>query len=175
MQDYFTKFHSESLDESTGTIGILDFTLFPQYPEFFATYWMTNEKNHNIYSRKFLLSVLDLTQIALATEEDKKFKVDYWANLFKSTTWEELKMIAKSDEYIQEAVDTVYQLTKDEQIRLQCEAREDYNRRMRRMEKLLEENEQLTAEHERLQAEKEKTEAENLRLHQLLREHGITV
>ena len=84
-------------------------------------------------------------------------------------------MIAKSDEYIQEAVDTVYQLTKDEQIRLQCEAREDYNRRMRRMEKLLEENEQLTAEHERLQAEKEKTEAENLRLHQLLREHGITV
>ena len=44
-------------------IGILDFTLFPQYPELFATYWMMNEKNHSIYSRKFRLSVLDLNQI----------------------------------------------------------------------------------------------------------------
>lgn len=147
-------------------IGILDFTLFPQYPELFATYWMMNEKNHNIYSRKFRLSVLDLNQIELATEEDKRFKVDYWANLFKSTTWEELKMIAKSDEYIQEAVDTVYQLSREEQIRLQCEAREDYNRRMRRMEKLLEENKKISAE-------KEKADAEIIRLQQLLLEHGI--
>ena len=147
-------------------IGILDFTLFPQYPELFATYWMMNEKNHNIYSRKFRLSVLDLNQIELATEEDKRIKVDYWANLFKSTTWEELKMIAKSDEYIQEAVDTVYQLSREEQIRLQCEAREDYNRRMRRMEKLLEENKKISAE-------KEKADAEIIRLQQLLLEHGI--
>ena len=29
-------------------IGILDFTLFPQYPELFATYWMMNEKNAEI-------------------------------------------------------------------------------------------------------------------------------
>ena len=170
-------------------ISILDFTLFPQYPEFFATYWMTNEKKHNIYSRKFRLSVLDLKQIELATEEDRKYKIDYWANLFKSTTWEELKMIAKSDEYIREAVDTVYQLSKEEQIRLQCEAREDYYRRMRRMEKLMEENKQLTAkyqqistehqqisaeyqqistEHEQLQKENENMEAEIIRLKQLL-------
>ena len=92
-------------------IGILDFTLFPDFPEFFATYWLMNEKNHHVYSRKFRLSVLDLNQIELAAEEDIKYKIDYWANLFKSTTWEELKMIAKSDEYIQEAVDTVYQLS----------------------------------------------------------------
>ena len=140
------------------------------------------EKNHNIYSRKFRLSVLDLKQINLATEEDRKYKIDYWANLFKSTTWEELKMIAKSDEYIQEAVNTVYQLSREEQIRLQCEAREDYYRRMRRMEKLMEENKQLTAEcqqisaeyqqisaeHERLQKENENMEAEIIRLKQLL-------
>lgn len=75
-------------------------------------------------------------------------------------------MIAKSDEYIQEAVDTVYQLSREEQIRLQCEAREDYNRRMRRMEKLLEENKKISAE-------KEKADAEIIRLQQLLLEHGI--
>lgn len=91
-------------------------------------------------------------------------------------------MIAKSDEYIQEAVNTVYQLSREEQIRLQCEAREDYYRRMRRMEKLMEENKQLTAEcqqisaeyqqisaeHERLQKENENMEAEIIRLKQLL-------
>ena len=151
-----------------------------------------NEKNHHVYSRKFRLSVLDLNQIQQATEEDKTHKIDYWANLFKSTTWEELKMLAKSDEYIQEAVDTVYQLSQEEKIRLQCEAREDYNRRMRRMEKLLKENRQLTAEHEQVIAEKEKLEIEKAeietakaeveavknaeieRLQQLLREHGIS-
>lgn len=101
-------------------------------------------------------------------------------------------MLAKSDEYIQEAVDTVYQLSQEEKIRLQCEAREDYNRRMRRMEKLLKENRQLTAEHEQVIAEKEKLEIEKAeietakaemeavknaeieRLQQLLREHGIS-
>ena len=173
-------------------IGILDFTLFPDFPEFFATYWLMNEKNRHVYSRKFRLSVLDLNQMELASEEDRKYKVDYWANLFKSTTWEELKMLAKSDEYIQEAVDTVYQLSQEEKIRLQCEAREDYNRRMRRMEKLLKENRQLTAEHEQVIAEKEKLEIEKAeietakaeveavknaeieRLQQLLREHGIS-
>ena len=153
---------------------------------------LQNEKNRHVYSRKFRLSVLDLNQMELASEEDRKYKVDYWANLFKSTTWEELKMLAKSDEYIQEAVDTVYQLSQEEKIRLQCEAREDYNRRMRRMEKLLKENRQLTAEHEQVIAEKEKLEIEKAeietakaemeavknaeieRLQQLLREHGIS-
>lgn len=52
---------------------------------------MMNVKNHAIYSNNFILNVLDLTQIELATEEDKQFQIDYWAKLFKSNTWEELK------------------------------------------------------------------------------------
>ncbi|MEI3339126.1 MAG: hypothetical protein V8R80_03485 [Eubacterium sp.] len=84
--------------------------------------------------------MLDLKQIELATEEDRKYKIDYWANLFKSTTWEELKMIAKSDEYIREAVDTVYQLSKEEQSDFSARLVRITIRRMRRMEKLMEEN-----------------------------------
>ena len=176
-------------------IGILDFTLFPDFPELFATYWLMNEKNYHVYSRKFRLSVLDLTQIKLAKEEDKHYKIDYWANLFKATTWEELKMLAKSDEYMQEAVDTVYQLSKEEEIRLQCEAREDYNRRMSGINQQLEnlmaerdqiaaekdqiaaEKDQLSAEKEQLSAEKEQLSAEKNaeieHLRKLLMEHGI--
>lgn len=40
-------------------------------------------------------------------------------------------MLAQNNEYIKEASDTIYQLSQEEKIRLQCEAREDYYRRQR--------------------------------------------
>ena len=80
-------------------------------------------------SDKLRLSVLDLTHTDLATEEDKKYQLDYWASLFKSTTWEEIKMLAQNNEYIEQASETIYQLSQEEAIRQQCEAREDYYRR----------------------------------------------
>ena len=88
-------------------------------------------KNHTIYSDKLCLCVLDLTRIDLATEEDRQYHIDYWASLFKATTWEELKMLAEQNEFIANASSTVYQLSQEETIRLQCEAREDYYRRQR--------------------------------------------
>lgn len=109
-------------------IGLLNFTLFPKFPEFFATYQLLNVKNHSLYSDKLKLCVLDLTRIDLATEEDKQYQLDYWASLFKSNTWEELMILAQKNQYIGEAVETVYQLSQDEKIRMQCEAREDYYR-----------------------------------------------
>ena len=112
-------------------IGLLNFTLFPDHPEFYATYQFLNVKNYTLYSDKLRLSVLDLTHTDLATEEDKHYQIDYWASLFKSTTWEELKMLAENNEYIRQASETVYQLTQEEAIRQQCEAREDYYRRQR--------------------------------------------
>lgn len=128
-------------------ISLLDFTLFREHPEFYATYQFMNTKNHNLYSDKLLLSVVDLTRIDLATAEDKLYHIDCWASLFKANTWEEIKMLAQKDEYIQEASETIYQLSQEEMIRLQCEAREDYYRRQRdveyRMQTLLDTNEEL--------------------------------
>jgi len=92
---------------------------------------LLNVKNYTLYSDKIVLSVLDLTHIDLATKEDKLYQIDYWASLFKSTTWEELNMLAQTNEYIREASETIYQLTQEEKIRQQCEAREDYYRRQR--------------------------------------------
>lgn len=76
-------------------IGFLNFTPFPERPEFNVTYKLLNVKNYSTYSDKFTLHVVDLTHIELATEDDKAWKIDYWARLFTATTWEELKMIAK--------------------------------------------------------------------------------
>lgn len=112
-------------------IGLLDFTLFPEHPEFYATYQFLNVNNFTKYSDKLRLSVLNLSQIQLATEEDKIWCLDHWASLFKATTWEEIKMLAQNNQYISEASETIYQLTQEERIRLQCQAREDYFLRQR--------------------------------------------
>ena len=99
-----------------------------------------------LYSDKLQLSVLDLTRIDLATTEDREFHIDYWASLFNASTWEELYMLAKNNKYIKEASETIYQLTQDEQIREQCEAREDYYRRMQGMDDMLAEKDAALAE-----------------------------
>ena len=41
--------------------------------------------------------MVDLTNISLATAEDKRYNIDKWAKLFKAKTWEDIKMLAKQD------------------------------------------------------------------------------
>lgn len=101
-----------------------------------------------LYSDKLRLSVVDLTKIDLATEEDKLYHIDCWASLFKATTWEEIKMLAQKDEYIQDASNTIYQLSQEEMIRLQCQAREDYYRRQRSVERRMQEQSNTIQEQE---------------------------
>lgn len=136
-------------------IGLLNFTLFPESPEFYATYKFLNVKNHTLYSDKLRLSVLDLTQIKPATEEDKSYQLDYWASLFKATTWEEITMLAQKNEYIGEATNTIYQLTQDEKIRMQCEAREDYYRTQRGWQDMLDEKDAILNEKDAMLNEKD--------------------
>ena len=180
-------------------IGLLDFTLFKNAPEFYATYYFMNEKTYQIYSDKLRLSVLDLTHIELATKKDKLHGIDHWASLFKATTWEELKMLSKSNEYLQEAVSTAYQLSQDERIRQQCEAREEYYRieNTRQMEleiakgeviqrdRIIAEQKQAIADREQTIADKEQAIADreqtiadkDMQIQLLLKklaEHGIS-
>ena len=139
--------------------------LFSDSPEFYATYMMTNIKNQRIYSSKLRLSVLDLTHIDLATEEDRKYHIDYWASLFKATTWEEIKMLAQKDGMIKEATDTIIQLTRDEQIRQRCEARADYLRWQNLEEnykkELEEKNKQLESKSQQLESQNQQLIKEN--------------
>ena len=57
-------------------------------PEFYSSYHLKNDKNSHIYTRDFSLRVLYLNHIDLATEEDKRYGLDYWADAFSATTWE---------------------------------------------------------------------------------------
>lgn len=141
-------------------IGILDFSPFPNYPEFYAAYKMMNTKKHYIYNDNFTLNVLDLNQIELATKEDKAYKIDYWARLFKAKTWEDLKMIAQKNDAIKETCETVYKLNQDESVRYWCEMREEGHRILRTYESLLKNSNAKLAEKDSVIAKKDAELAE---------------
>lgn len=60
------------------------------------------------------------------SETDKK--ILKWAGIFKAETLEELEQLARGEEVFENMVVTMKKLSEDEKIRMQCEAREDYER-----------------------------------------------
>ena len=115
-------------------IGFLDYTLFPEYPEFYATYRLINQRTGQLYSSKFRISVVDLTLRNQATKEDIAQHRDLWAAFFKATEWGELMALANKDSNISEAVVTLKKLSDDELFRLRYQAREDQLRQQWDME-----------------------------------------
>ena len=107
-------------------INILDFNLFPNHPAFYSRNKVMDQETHHVYSSKFGINVLELNQIELATDEDKVWKLDYWAKLFKANTWEEIQMKAEQDKTLHECASALRAMSEDERIRMQCIARERY-------------------------------------------------
>lgn len=155
-------------------IGFLDYTLFPEHPEFYATYKLTNIRTHQIFNDKFTIGVVDLGRTDLATDEDHFYGLDKWVKIFKAKTWEELKMIAENKPELLEASKSLYEFNADWEVRQRCIVQEEELARARRIEKLERENErlkQLELENERLK----QLELENERLKQLLADNGIAL
>ena len=107
---------------------------------------MMNVKKHSIYNDNFTLNVLDLNQIELATEEDKAYKIDYWAKLFKAKTWEDLKMLAQKDDIFEETSEAIYNLNQDDVARYWCQMREEGERILRTYKSLMKEKDAIIAE-----------------------------
>lgn len=122
-------------------IGFLDYALFEEAPEFHATYKLINIKSYQPYSDSLTLHVVDLSHIELATEEDKQYHIHDWAMLFKADTWEEIKMIASENEYLEEAAETMFQMSAEELVRKRCRDREEYYQDLRSYERAVEESE----------------------------------
>ena len=163
-------------------IGFLDFTLFPEHPEFVAEYKMLNSNpvHHNIFSDKFRISVVDLTQIERATEADKQYSIDLWARVLTATTWEEIDMLAKDNEYLRETSNAMYELDQDRLIRQQCQAREDFlywermkeNRNKRVEAELAEAKAELADKDAELERQKAELAAKDAQIAELLARFG---
>ena len=110
-------------------IGILDFTLFEDHPKFMAQYQIMDVEDQFLYSDKLCIKVLDLTQLEEAQKQSNvNKKLLKWASIFKAETLEELEQLANGEEVFEKMVVTMKKLSEDEKIRMQCEAREDYER-----------------------------------------------
>ena len=108
-------------------IAFCDFTLFEDYPEFFANYKLINVRNkESVYTEKFIISNINLTRPDLATQEDKEYGLDEWCRMFKAETWEDMKMLAENNAVMGKAISGIWQLTEEEKIREQCRAREEW-------------------------------------------------
>ena len=110
-------------------IGILNFTLFKEAPEFYSEYRLLNVKTHEAYTDKMIIRILDLTNIDLASKDEEYLAT--WARVFKAKTMEELEQVAGSMEVMKHMVVTLANLSEEEKIRQQCEAREKYERGLR--------------------------------------------
>ncbi len=119
------------------------------------------------YSDKFNLRVVNLKQINLATEEDRTYKIDYWARLFTATSWEEMKELAQNDAFMDSALQSIYESNADEITRQKCRAREEYSKREQFATQQMEINKLLTKQ----LAEKDD---EIVALKKILAENGIT-
>ena len=57
--------------------------------------------------------MVELNQTELATKTDKVYNLDKWAKLFTATTWEEVKMIANDNEYLESLAEAMHKLSLD--------------------------------------------------------------
>ena len=180
-------------------ISIMDFTP-KDFPEvLYSEYFLYNLKTGHKYSDKFGIYMLQLNQLGNPDDEQNMPELYYWAQLFKSRTWEEIRMLAEKNDFIKQSFVTLQELTADEKARMQMEARERHRRDLAASKELgKQESEEMiqslkgTIEEqqntiEQVQAEKDKAIEENIqfkaktkeaeeeirRLRKMLEEHGI--
>lgn len=121
-------------------VGVLNFIQFPASEDCYHKINLCNSKTGEVYSDLFELHVLELPKLpkVLARmdrgEEVSDESIIRWMEFFSGKTQEDFKAMAKLNEYMEEAVNTLFELSADEKKRLEYEAREkairDHNTQM---------------------------------------------
>ncbi len=166
-------------------IAIMNDPLFPDYPEFYSHYELLNTKNFHSYSSYLKLNVLYLNKTDIATQEDIDNDLVYWAEIFKATTWEELKKICLKDDTFKEVAQVMYSSNVQSEEKTIMEAHEKYMLDKRTLEHELQESREelalladekaaLSAENSSLTAENSTLSSEVSKLLALLKQNGIS-
>ena len=118
-------------------VSILDFIHFPNDNKCYRRIHFRDDQTSQLYSDKMELQILELKKLPpeVKTGED----VLAWMRFFSSKNKEEFQNMAKTNEYFDEAYNTLLNLSADEKKRLEYEAREkalkDYNTQISSAEK----------------------------------------
>ena len=104
--------------------------------------------------------MIQLSHTDQATDEDKHYGIDEWARLFKATTWEEIRMLAEKNEYIDSAAREMFVRGQDNKFIDLCrKTAEEIAGEEHRRQKLIEYEEIIARQNEeisRLTADKDK-------------------
>ncbi|GAA0803714.1 Rpn family recombination-promoting nuclease/putative transposase [Faecalicatena orotica] len=118
-------------------VSILDFIHFPNDKECYRRIHFRDDKTSHLYSDKMELQILELKKLPsdVKTSQD----VLTWMKFFSGKSRKEFQNMAKTNEYLDEAYNTLLNLSADEKKRLEYEAREkalkDYNTQISSAEK----------------------------------------
>ena len=143
------------------------------------------------YTRNFGIIIVQLKENENAEKPEIDSGLNKWAQLFLAETWEELQGMIKESEWMAETMYTLRNLTEDEKIRLECEARDRYEHdraslygsglreglEQGREQGRLPEQANTERERQRAEAERQRAEAAEVELAQLralIAEKGIT-
>ncbi len=85
-------------------VSIMDYTLFPEHPRFFARYVPRDDEGYR-YTDKLQFYVMDLTQTDAATSEQEGQGLVEWARAFKADSWDKVHELDNPG--IKEAVKTM--------------------------------------------------------------------
>lgn len=94
---------------------------------------------------------------------DKAYQIDRWAKLFKANTWEELRMLANGNEYMEEISNSLFTCNMDPKICKQCRDWE-FEQKLRKMDERYKESLKLDIiklEDDKAKLENDKTILEN--------------
>ena len=103
-------------------VGILDFKLFDDDPEYYSRFHIWEDSRREKYSDNLEIHLLELPK--LAGYDKPGDKLLRWAKFFNAETKEEFEMAASQDEYIEDAYGRILKVSADEKKRLLYEARQ---------------------------------------------------
>lgn len=119
-------------------IGFVSQSPFPDCHEFVSRYLLMNPENGHIYGNDISLIMVDLSLAdeTLSLPSVKELQKDnselrQWARLFRAGSWEEAMNLATKSETMKEAVVTLRELSEEDKIKMQCQARMFYQGDMR--------------------------------------------
>ena len=120
--------------------------------------------------------MLQLNYTDLATKADIDNNLVYCANLFKATTWEDFKALAKDNPAIEEVGTMIFELNYDNQAKELLEGQRRYREQMATeyATGVIDAKKELQPIIDDLKEKSAKLENENARLQALLKEHGIS-
>ena len=113
-------------------VSILDFIHFKNDDECCRKISFCDEVTGEKYTDLMQIQVLELKKLAAKSEHEEN--IISWMRFLSGKSREEFEVMAKSDEYIEEAYDALKKLSADDRAKLEYEAREkairDYNSQM---------------------------------------------